>query len=351
MLGFTQLLQREELTPSQRETTDQVSRAGAHLLELVKDVLDVTATEAGQLSLSLEAVSIADAVGEALELSSSAADERGIQLSDHLGQAATWYVMADSRRLRQVLVNLLSNAIKFNQPGGAVSINVETVANGYVAISVSDTGPGIAARDLEKLFKPFERLGADRAGVEGTGLGLALSRGLAEAMGGALTVDSTEGLGATFTITLALTDLVLPPPVNATGRDPVQVPTEGTPGRVLYIEDNVSNLRLVERILELRPSWVLSHARDGALGLELALATRFDLILLDQDLPELSGLAVLRELRQGEDRADVPVVIVSADAAPGHVKRAVDAGATDYLLKPFTIDELLAVLDTYAPAR
>jgi signal transduction histidine kinase/ActR/RegA family two-component response regulator len=351
MLGFTQLLQRHDLTPDQRETADQVARAGAHLLGLVKDVLDVTATEAGRLSLSVEPVGVGDAVGEALELTASDAGDRGVQMRAHLGPAENWYVLADARRLRQILLNLLSNAVKFNHVGGAVDVSVARDADGNVSIAVSDTGPGIAARDLEKLFQPFERLGAARTGVDGSGLGLALSRGLAGAMGGVLTVASPEGSGATFTVTLPETSLlVVPTPhVSEQAADLARPPRGHASARVLYVEDNLSNLRLVERILELRPAWAVTHAGDGALGLELALATRFDLILLDQDLPELPGLQVLRELRKREDRADVPVVIVSADAAPGHLKRAVAAGATDYLLKPFSIEGLLAILDTYAP--
>jgi signal transduction histidine kinase/ActR/RegA family two-component response regulator len=347
VLGFTELLERSELTPEQREATEQVARAGQHLLALVNDVLDVTAIEAGRLALSVEPVAVRDVMREAVELTASHAQASGISLTAELDGIGGWHVVADVRRLRQILVNLLSNAIKFNRPGGKVTVRAARDGNGGISIAVSDTGPGIAEQDLPKLFEPFERLDAALAGIEGSGMGLALSRGLAEAMGGSLTVESSKGTGTTFSVTLPETSAPiagLAPLADQPESPPTPaIPTESA--RVLYIEDNLSNLRLVERILQRRPAWDLTHAAGGISGLELALATRFDLILLDQDLPDLAGLEVLRALRGSEDRADVPIVIVSADAAPGQLKRALTAGATGYLVKPFTIDGLLDVLD------
>ncbi|HEY5054446.1 MAG TPA: ATP-binding protein, partial [Solirubrobacterales bacterium] len=352
VLGFTELLEREDLTPGQRESTEQVARAGQHLLALVDDVLDVTAIEAGRLALSVEPVAVADVMRDAIELTETQAQANGITLDAELGDVDGWHVVADVRRLRQILVNLLSNGVKFNRPGGAVKIRAARDGDGHISIAVSDTGPGIATDDLPKLFEPFERLDAALAGIEGSGMGLALSRGLAETMGGSLAVIASGQEGTTFSVTLPETTApvaTLPPP--AADR-PVARPSPATPAksaRVLYVEDNLSNLRLVERILQRRPVWDLTHAAGGVSGLELALATRFDLILLDQDLPDMEGLAILRALREQEDRADVPVVIVSADAAPGQQKKALVAGANGYLVKPFTIDGLLEVLDTRTP--
>jgi signal transduction histidine kinase/ActR/RegA family two-component response regulator len=350
MLGFTQLLQRDDLTPDQRETTEQIARGGQHLLALVNDVLDVTAAEAGRMSLSLEPVSVGAVARAALELTEADARARGVNLHALLGQADDWYVMADARRLRQIALNLLSNAVKFDRPGGDVTISATRHDAGTISLAVTDTGPGIAAKDLGRIFTPFERLDATQ-GVEGTGLGLAVSRGLAEAMGGTLTVASREGLGATFTVTFEECGA----PVETLARVPSMrrevpsAPHTVRPTSVLYVEDNLSNLRLVERILELRPGWRMTHASDGVTGLDLALSTPFDLVLLDQNLPDMHGLEVLRQLRSRENRLDVPVVILSADAAPGKVTRALNAGATDYLVKPFSVEGLLAVLDEHAP--
>jgi CheY-like chemotaxis protein/anti-sigma regulatory factor (Ser/Thr protein kinase) len=352
VLGFTELLEREELTPEQREATEQVARAGQHLLALVNDVLDVTAIEAGRLSLSVEPVAVGEVVRDAVELAAAKARTGEITLDADLGDVEGWYVVADIRRLRQILVNLLSNGIKFNHPGGAVKIRAARDGEGGISIAVSDTGPGIASKDLPRIFEPFERLDATLAGIEGSGMGLGLSRGLAEAMGGSLAVaSSSEATGSTFTVTMPETAAPLAELAPATA--PLSPPTPSEPAReaqVLYVEDNLSNLRLVERILQRRPAWSLTHAPGGVTGLELALATPFDLILLDQDLPDMEGLAVLQALRESEDRADVPIVIVSADAAPGQQKRALSAGADDYLVKPFTIDGLLEVLDARTPS-
>jgi signal transduction histidine kinase/CheY-like chemotaxis protein len=354
MLGFTELLEREELTPVQRESTEQVARAGQHLLALVNDVLDVTAIEAGPLTLSVEPVPVGDVVRQAVELTAPQAQRAGVVVDADLGAVERMYVLADLRRLRQILVNLLSNAIKFNHRHGLVTIRASRDEHGGIAVAVADTGPGIAAMDLPKLFAPFERLGAATAGIEGSGMGLAVSRGLAEAMGGSLTVATQDGTGATFMVALpeARAPTVGPPETadepKATARA-VEV-TAGS-ARVLYIEDNPANLRLVERILQRRPEWSLTQATGGVAGRELALAERFDLILLDQHLPDLEGLTILRELRERADRAAVPVIVVSADASPGQRERARAAGADGYLVKPFTIDELLEVLDAQTTRR
>lgn len=350
VVGFTQLLQRGDLTPDQRETTDLIARAGEHLRALVDDVLDVTALESGMLTLSLEPVALHEVVGEALELTEPQAAARDITLRSPTDLQG-WHVRADLRRLRQVLLNLLSNAVKFNEPGGTVTITASRAAGGTISVAVTDTGPGIPPEDLHRLFRPFERLGAALEGIEGTGLGLALSRGLAETMGGTLTATSAPGTGATFTVTLLEAEAVDTPRVAVPSSPAPEARVDSGPARVLYVEDNPSNLRLVEQILQLRPSWTLVHAANGAEGLDLATAEPFDLVLLDQDLPDVNGLEVLRRLRVLPDRAATPVTVVSADAAPGQQSRALDAGATGYLVKPFQVDALLRILDGAAPRR
>jgi signal transduction histidine kinase/ActR/RegA family two-component response regulator len=350
VLGFTQILQLGQLTADQRESTDQVERAGRHLLALVNDVLDVTAIESQRLTLSLEAVLVNDVIQEAMELTTAQARVSRISVESDLQRTTDWHVSGDLRRLRQILVNLVSNGIKFNRPAGTVRISAERDGAGNISILVSDNGPGIAVRDRARLFLPFERLGATTPDIEGSGLGLTLSRGLAEAMGGSLSLMAHDAAGATFVVTL--TEVTPPVATIAPLADPAaRPPTLEQTGSalVLYIEDNPSNVRLVEMILQHRQAWRLTHAATGLAGLELALMAPFDLILLDQNLPDLEGLEVLRRLRARPERADVPVVIVSADAAPGHLKRALTAGATDYLVKPFTIEAFLAVMDAHAP--
>jgi signal transduction histidine kinase/CheY-like chemotaxis protein len=351
ILGFNELLQRDDLTPDQEESAQQVARAGKHLLALVNDVLELTASDARRLSLSIEQVSVGDVVREAVELTSPEAVAAQVDLDVQLGDVSGWYVVADARRTRQILLNLLSNAVKFNHAGGQVKVRALRNDDGGISIAVSDTGPGIARADLPKLFQPFERLDAARAGIEGSGLGLALSRGLAEAMDGSLTVVSSPRAGATFTVTLPETAAPVAEVPDSDGQSVAASPAAPErEARVLYIEDNLSNMRLVKRILEFRPAWTMTHAPAGVEGLDIARASRFDLILLDHDLPDLNGFEVLRRLRKHESQPATPVVIVSAHASAAQIDEARAAGANDYLVKPFTIDGLLAVIDEHYPS-
>jgi CheY-like chemotaxis protein len=242
-----------------------------------------------------------------------------------------------------VLLNLLSNAVKYNRDGGRVVVS-SAATDGHVRLAVRDTGLGIAPEMLARLYTPFERLGADRSAVEGTGLGLALSKRLVEAMDGALHVESTVGNGTTFTVELPV----------AVGQDEstpeldVQAITAATPtvhGSVLYIEDNVANLRLVERIMKQRPGLELLSAMQGRRGVELARSHRPRVIVLDRHLPDLDGAEVLAQLRDDPRTHDIPVVILSADATPGQVSRLLAQGAAAYLTKPLDVAEFLALLD------
>ena len=256
------------------------------------------------------------------------------------------HVLADRQRLQQVLLNLLSNAVKYNRRGGAVTVSCEGAAGYRLRIHVSDTGPGIAPDKLERLFTPFDRLGAEATGVEGTGLGLALSKHLVDAMQGMMHVRSQVGMGSTFSVELplvkgpaAIEDSL---PVAASGPD-----DDSDKARLkdLYIEDNASNLRLVERIMGRRPGVTLLSAMYGRVGLELAREHQPDLILLDRHLPDLLGDEVLRFLRGDPRTRDIPVVILSADASSSQMQRLLAAGARAYLTKPFDVGNLLKVVD------
>ena len=343
ILGFGQLLELEELGPDQTECVDHILRGGHHLLDLINEVLDLSRIEAGRLSLSTEPIDVREVVGESLALVQPQAAEAGIALDfDH--ESYHQVVLADRQRLKQILVNLLANAVKYNRDGGSVELTCAEVAGERLAIRVADTGLGIPPDQLERLFDPFERLGAEATGAEGTGLGLTVSRGLAEAMGGAITVESTPGEGSVFAVELPLAATAARarrhPPGPATDSPPA--PARGT---VLQIGDNPSNLALVQSVLERRPDVRLLSAADGRLGLELAREHRPDLILTDLHLPDMSGADVIRQIRASASTSEIPVVVLSADATPAEIKRLLAAGARAYLTKPLDLGELLRMLD------
>jgi PAS domain S-box-containing protein len=345
ILGFGQLLAMDGLDSNQREAVQQILKAGGHLLELINEVLDISRIEAGQLSLSLEPVAVGETVAEALDLVRPLAAERNIVLGGG-AQSEKSSVLADRQRLKQVLLNLLSNAIKYNRQGGKVTVDVTQTAEERLRLAVSDTGAGISPESLERLFSPFERLGADETAVQGTGLGLALSKGLVDAMGGRLGIDSRVGEGSTFWIELAVAE------GQVDQLDETELPEasveagKGGPARtVLYIEDNLSNLKLVEGVLAHRSSISLLPAMQGGLGLELAREHCCDLILLDLHLPDLSGREVLMRLKADPATSDIPVVVLSADATPGQIERLREQGASEYLTKPLDVTRFLEVLD------
>jgi signal transduction histidine kinase len=346
VLGFAQLLEMDNLTVDQRESVLQILGGGRHLLNLMNEVLDISRIESGHLALSPEPVSVADVVDQVLKLLRPLAAPRNIQVEPEASAMGDQCVQADRQRLNQILINLVSNAIKYNRDSGRVTVSCWQVAADRLRITVTDTGPGIRPAKLALLFKPFERLGADQSGIEGTGLGLALSRGLAEAMGGTVGVETEIDRGSTFWIELASAS----PADNGLGPAPaaehLTVAPQMISGTVLYIEDNASNVRLVERLLkQRRPGVTLLNAGDGRIGIEMALRHKPDLILLDLHLPDTSGEEVLRLLWTDTCTREIPVAVLSADATLGQSRRLLAAGATAYLTKPLDVMRLLAVLD------
>jgi CheY-like chemotaxis protein len=269
--------------------------------------------------------------------------------------ACSTHVLGDRQRLKQVLLNLLSNAVKYNREGGSVELSCAPAADDRLRIAVTDTGLGVPPDALARLFVPFERVGR-QSGIEGTGLGLPLSKRLAEAMGGTLDLTSTPGQGSTFWIELPMVDGPVEQDEREAGNLEAVLATEqaeppGPPLTVLYIEDNMSNLRLVERILGRRPGVRLISAMRPELGLELAAEHHPDLILLDLHLPDMPGQEVLRRLQTSPRTAEIPVVILSADARPGLIQRLQEQGARSFLTKPLAVKELLEVLDAVAAER
>ena len=343
ILGFAQLLQMDRLSEDQRDSVGHIAKGGRHLLDLINEVLDISRIEAGELSLSLEPVGLLPLIEESMALMEPLAVRGDIRLRCNFPEdLAGSHVMTDRQRLKQIVLNLLSNGIKYNRPGGSVTVTGRDLRD-RLALEVADTGLGLSDRDLEDLFTPFDRLGAERLDVEGTGLGLPLSRRLAEAIGGDIEVESQVGEGSTFLLTLPKAEATIadgPPP--AVGPLPSRDFATAT---LLYIEDNLSNLKLVERIMAHRPGVELLTALQGRLGIDLAREHLPDVIVLDLHLPDVSGLEVLRTLKSDLRTASIPVVMLSADATTGQIERFRSAGALDYLTKPLDVQRFLALLD------
>lgn len=342
--GFAELLTVSGLSDEHEEWAQTILKASRHLAGLVNEILDISKIEAGEISLSIEPVSMGGVLDEAIELMQPMADRREISLVRE-GNVSHLYVEADTQRLKQVLINLISNAIKYNRNGGSVLVRVSGDQES-VAISIKDTGPGLSPEEIEKLFVPFERLTADAKGIEGTGLGLALSKTLVSAMDGQITVDSAPGAGSTFTVELVRIEpsAIMESKIEDAVLDTREYSRECT---LLYIEDTVANAKLVEQILSRRPSVRVLPAMIGRLGIDLAVEHQPDMILLDLHLPDMNGSEVLMQLRGMPETRDIPVLILSADATKRQYEEVMEAGARDYLTKPIRVNELLRIVDRY----
>jgi PAS domain S-box-containing protein len=351
ILGFGQLLDRDLLEESQRKDAQHILKAGRHLLELINEVLEISRIEAGELARTPQPVPRAETIREVMALVGPLAGERGVRLAAGVaGVSEDCHVYADRQRLRQVLLNLLSNAIKYNRADGSVDISCQSRDGKRIRTLIADTGIGIDPEGLAGLFEPFERLGAEHSDIEGTGLGLTLSKRLVEAMGGSISVDSTSDQGTTFAVELEAADS--PHAAGVAGADEVAVPKVG--GRlgaaehlILYIEDNLSNLALLERILDQHTTMEMVSAMQGQLGLDLARQHRPDLIVLDLHLPDMNGEDVLRRLKSEEATRAIPVVVLSADASTHQAGRLLSQGADEYLTKPLDVAHFVSVLDAY----
>lgn len=338
ILGFAQLLELDKLSQEQQDSLDQIRHGGEHLLQLINEVLDIARIETGNMAISKEKIRISEVVTEVCDLLRPLAIVSGIDVSPVFEDKKDEMVVADRQRVRQILMNLISNAIKYNRQGGSVTISCEVDKENNVAtLSVADTGPGISPEQIDLVFKPFERLGAETSDIEGTGIGLTLSRELAEAMESSLTLESSSS-GTTFY-------LRMPYAGKSDGSDLAVTSAVPETLRVLYIEDDPSNIRLIERAAARAGNVELTVANTGRRGQDLALRNPPNLILLDLHLPDLKGEEVLTKFRSDSATREVPVVVMSADATESHIKELLDGGATDYLTKPIDLERLFEIFE------
>jgi len=346
ILGFAQLMESGAPlpTPSQKRSIDQILKAGWYLLDLINEILDLALIESGKLSLSLEPISLHEIMHECRAMVDSQAQKRGISVTFQLFEIST-LVKADRTRVKQVLINLLSNAIKYNKVGGTVVV-YPTNFPGRIRICVEDSGEGLAAEKLEQLFEPFNRLGQEANVEEGTGIGLVTTKRLVELMGGTIGVESTVGKGSIFWIELNLTteQHFTPPTTEQQASLPVQAADAGV-STLLYVEDNPANLMLVEDLIARRSDLRLLSASDGNRGIEIARASLPDVILMDINLPGISGIQALNILAEDPKTAHIPVIALSANAMHRDIEKGLAAGFFRYLTKPIKVNEFMDTLD------
>jgi len=348
ILGFAQLMDSGSPPPtvSQKRSIDQILQAGWYLLELINEILDLALIESGKISLSLEPVALADVMRECQAMIEPQAQKREISVAFPRLETP-FFVKADRTRVKQVLINLLSNAIKYNKVGGSVVVNAVVSTPGRLRIGVTDTGEGLAPDKLAQLFQPFNRLGQEANVEEGTGIGLVVAKRLTEWMGGVIGVESVVGKGSTFWIELDLTTGAqavagAAGPANVV---PAQAQVDAQLRTLLYVEDNPANLMLVEDLIARRPDIRLLSARDGNRGVDLAREALPDVILMDINLPGISGIDALRILAQDPATAHIPVIALSANAIPRDIAQGLEAGFFRYLTKPIKVNEFMATLD------
>ena len=348
ILGFAQLMDSAVPPPtiSQKRSIDQVIKAGWYLMDLINEILDLALIESGKLSLSMEPLSLTEVMRECQAMIETQAQMRGIGITYPQVQD-NYFVKADRTRLKQVLINLLSNAVKYNTLGGTIVVECNANTPQCVRLSVSDTGAGLSSEQLTQLFQPFNRLGQEASGEEGTGIGLVVCKRLTELMGGAIGAESTVGKGSMFWIELNLATaaqtngLALP---GAVALEQIQASTQLH--TLLYVEDSPANLMLVEDIIARRPDIHLLSASNGIDGVKIALTSCPDVILMDINLPGISGTEAMQILAEVQATAHIPVVALSANAMPSDIEKGLEAGFFRYLTKPIKVNEFMDTLDT-----
>src|SRR5690242_8046480 len=347
ILGFAQLMNSDSPppTPSQTASIDQILNAGWYLLELINEILDLAQIESGKLALSREPTSLADVMLECQAMIEPQGEKRGIRMTfPHSG--TPYFVDADRTRLKQVLINLLSNAIQYNQPNGTVVVDCRMNTPDRVRVSIADSGAGLPPELLQQLFQPFNRLVQERSTEEGTGIGLVMSKRLVEMMGGIIGVDSTVGMGSVFWFELnSANEPQLDADLTQLLVAEAQVQREVPLRTLLYVEDNPANLKLIEQLIARRPDIRLLTARDGNTGIQLARANQPALILMDINLPGISGIEALKILREDPATTHIPVIALSANAMPRDIEKGLQAGFFRYLTKPIKVPEFMETIE------
>jgi PAS domain S-box-containing protein len=350
ILGFAQLMESDPVpqTPTQKESTGQILQAGWYLLDLINEVLDLALVESGKLLLSREAMSFDEVVLDCQAMIEPQAKKYGVDVSyGHFDTSC--YVYADRTRVKQILLNLLSNAIKYNHSGGTVKVDCTVRDTEWVRISITDSGPGLSPENLEQLFQPFNRLGRELSGEEGTGIGLVMTKRLVELMGGRIGVESVVDTGSVFWVELEQAvepELVAGTLDTAESGELAKIDANAVHRTVLYVEDNPANLKLIEQLIARRPDLRLLTATDATLGIKLARDHQPDVILMDINLPGISGIKALHILLADPLTQHIPVVAISANAMPHDIRRGLDAGFFRYLTKPIKVNEFTEVLQT-----
>jgi PAS domain S-box-containing protein len=349
ILGFAQLMESDSLppTPDQKESIDQILKAGWHLLKLIDEILDLAKVESGQVPMSREPVSLAEVLLECQGMIEQLAQQRSIKLT-FIHFDTPFFVHADRTRLKQVLINLLSNAIKYNQPGGTIDVECTASTAERTRVSVRDSGAGLQPEQIDQLFQAFNRLGQEGGGEEGTGIGLVVAKRLVELMGGLIGVESTVGVGSVFWFEL---ETVAEPQLSVaegevTSLAQPHVPRGSQQHTLLYIEDNPANLKLVEQIIARQPDIRLLTAVDGNSGIGIARQSHPDLILMDINLPGINGFEALEILRSDPATAHITVIALSANAMQTDIDRGLRAGFFRYITKPIKVDEFMEAIDT-----
>jgi PAS domain S-box-containing protein len=344
ILGFAQMLQLEKHGDRVDQSVHHILKGGRHLLRMINEILDLSRIDAGNLSVSLEPVQLAAVIRDAADFIKPLARSQGISIEFDAGPEEERFVLGDQQQLKQVCLNLLSNAIKYNVDSGRVAISIR-VADGHVQVLFADTGIGVDPSKASDLFSPFARLGAENTGVEGTGLGLALSQRLAQSMRGQISYRANEPQGSVFTVELETAESKTSVAIEEIPNNPTGAGTGRATRQILLIEDNLSNVELMSRILESREDIELLSAMSGALGLDIAKHHCPDLVLLDVNLPDTSGLDVLRALKQIPETKSIPVVVTSADATEKLIRTMLAEGAVEYLTKPLDVARIFQVID------
>jgi PAS domain S-box-containing protein len=348
ILGFAQLMETDipVLTPSQKLSIEQILQAGWYLLSLINEILDLSLIESGKVSLSTEKVLLPEVLADCRAMMEPLAEKRGITMTFPEFDA-NCFVYADRTRTRQILVNLLSNAIKYNRNGGTIVVECLAKPPEHVRLSVADTGMGLTEEKLAQLFQPFNRLGQEGGTEQGTGIGLVVTKRLVEVMSGAIGVESVEGVGTMFWVDFVATT---PPQFEIAQNDSVTSPQlpaySARPLKtVLYVEDNPANLKLVAMLIGRRPDLRLLIAENGNLGVELALTRVPNVILMDINLPGISGFKALSILRKDSVTSHIPIIALTANAGERDIDKGMEAGFFKYLTKPIKVNELMEALD------